>query len=63
MYVAAVKLRRILLWAADQPKELAERCFGLYERIRPEILEGVKGWGAKGDLDLRLIEALAKRNK
>jgi hypothetical protein len=43
-----------------QPKELAERCFGLYERFRPEIPEGVKGWGAKGDLNLGVIEGLVK---
>jgi hypothetical protein len=42
------------------PKELAERCFGLYERFRPEIPGGKKGWGASGDLDLGLIEQLAK---
>jgi hypothetical protein len=42
------------------PKELAERAFGLYERFRPSIPEGVKGWGAKGDLDLGVIERLAK---
>jgi hypothetical protein len=41
------------------PKDLAERCFGLYERFRPEIPEGVKGWGAKGILDLGVIERLA----
>jgi len=42
------------------PKELAERCFGLYELFRPSIPEGVKGWGARGDLDLGLISRLAK---
>jgi hypothetical protein len=41
------------------PKELAERAFSLYERFRPQIPEGVRGWGAKGDLDLELIERLA----
>jgi len=43
-----------------QPKELAERCFGLYERFRPAIPEGVRGRGAKGELDLGVIEGLAK---
>ena len=43
-----------------QPKELAERCFELYERFRPAIPSGVKGWGAKGELDLRVIEGLIK---
>ena len=34
--------------------------YPLYERFRPAIPEGVKGWGAKGDLDLELIGRLAK---
>ena len=33
-------------------KELAERAFGLYEKFRPNIPAGTKGWGAKGVLDL-----------
>jgi len=43
------------------PKELAERGFRLYERFRPEIPEGIKGWGAKGVLDLGVIEGLATK--
>jgi hypothetical protein len=43
------------------PKELADRAFGLYERFRPSIPEGVKGWGAQGKLDLGVIEALRKQ--
>jgi hypothetical protein len=31
----------------------------LYERFRPEIPSGKAGWGAKGELDLRLIRSLA----
>jgi len=42
------------------PRVLADRAFGLYERFRPAIPEGVKGWGAKGDLDLGVIEGLGK---
>ncbi len=45
---------------AFSPEELAVQCFPLYERFRPEIPEGVKGWGAKDELDLDLIERLAK---
>jgi hypothetical protein len=45
---------------AYPPKELADRCYRLYEQFRPEIPEGTKGWGAKGDLDLGVIEGLAK---
>jgi hypothetical protein len=45
---------------AYKPQELAERAFRLYEQFRPQIPEGVKGWGAKGELDLGLLERLAK---
>jgi len=43
-----------------EPKELAGRCFELYERFRPAIPKGVKGWGAKGNLDLGVIEGLTE---
>jgi hypothetical protein len=43
-----------------KPNELAQRAFRLYERFRPAIPEGKKGWGAKGELDLEVIEGLAK---
>jgi hypothetical protein len=42
------------------PRELTERCFGLYEQFRPDIPAGEKGWGARGELDVGLIERLAK---
>ena len=38
--------------------ELAQKGFGLYEQFRPNIPEGVQGWGAKGELDLELIRKL-----
>ncbi len=43
-----------------KPQELAHDAYRLYERFRPAIPEGVKGCGAKGDLDLGRIEGLAK---
>jgi hypothetical protein len=43
---------------ALEPDELAMRAFGLYEQFRPKIPEGVRGWGAKGELDLSLIRKL-----
>jgi hypothetical protein len=47
--------------ARSYPKrELAEEAYGLYEQFRPVIPEGVKGWGAKGRLDLGRIAALGK---
>ncbi|NQW46373.1 MAG: hypothetical protein HQ464_01245 [Planctomycetes bacterium] len=41
-------------------RELAAEVFALYEEFRPVIPESVKGWGAKGVLDLRKIRSLAK---
>jgi hypothetical protein len=41
------------------PRELARKAFSLYEQFRPEIPEGVKGWGAAGDLDLKTIRSLS----
>ncbi|MGH9680321.1 MAG: hypothetical protein ACRD4Y_10255 [Candidatus Acidiferrales bacterium] len=43
---------------AFRPDELASHAFGLYERFRPAIPEGVRGWGAKGVLDLNRIRSL-----
>ncbi len=43
------------------PRELAGRAFSLYERFRPAIPDGVRGWGAKGQLDLQRIRSLAKK--
>lgn len=42
------------------PDELAPRAFSLYERFRPEIPSGVRGWGVKGELDLDRIRDLTK---
>ncbi len=43
-----------------KPKILAARAYTLYEEFRPQIPEGTKGWGAKGELDLDQIRSLAK---
>lgn len=53
-----VAMRRLA--KAYPPKRLASVGYGLYEQFRPEIPEGVKGWGAKGRLDLAKILALAQ---
>ena len=45
---------------AYTPKKLENEAYGLYEKFRPKIPEGTKGWGAKGDLDLDYIRSLAK---
>jgi hypothetical protein len=46
------------LASSYQPEQLARRAYPLYERFRPEIPEGKKGWGAAGDLDLEFIRSL-----
>jgi hypothetical protein len=43
---------------AFQPEQLTTNAFSLYEKFRPAIPEGVKGWGAKGNLDIDRIRSL-----
>jgi hypothetical protein len=38
-----------------EPEELNRVGFRLYEAFRPEVPADVRGWGAKGELDLRKI--------
>ena len=40
------------------PDDLAGAAYSLYERFRPSIPPGKRGWGAKGTLDLKLILSL-----
>ena len=47
------------LASALGPEELRDRAYALYERFRPEIPAGRRGWGAKGELDLGLIHSIA----
>jgi hypothetical protein len=44
---------------AFRPEELSKNAFNLYEKFRPAIPEGAKGWGAKGNLDIVRIPSLA----
>jgi hypothetical protein len=46
------------LASSFKPAELAAVAFSLYERFRPNIPAGVRGWGAKGELELKRIETL-----
>jgi hypothetical protein len=56
------KVRKAMedLAEALDPDDLAERAYGLYERFRPEIAPGARGWGQKGELDLDFIQSLAR---
>jgi hypothetical protein len=55
--------RRVMadLAGALPPHELAAQAYALYEKFRPEIPAGVTGWGAKGTLDLAVIEQMARK--
>jgi hypothetical protein len=48
---------------AYPPKQLTAVGFSLYEQFRPSIPEGVRGWGARGPLDLDLIRLLAEQGR
>ena len=54
----AVLLAMTDLATSLQPEDLASRSYTLYERFRPNIPPGQRGWGAKGELDLKLIRSL-----
>ena len=43
-----------------EPEELNRVGFRLYEHFRPEVPPDVKGWGAKGMLDLAKIRDAAE---
>lgn len=40
---------------------LEDEAYALYEKFRPKIPEGKRGWGAAGELDLDFIRSLAKK--
>jgi hypothetical protein len=42
-----------------EAKGVAEKAYALYEKFRPEIPPGKKGWGASGKLHMDLIRKLA----
>ncbi len=41
------------------PSQLAEKAYTLYEKFRPEIPPGQKGWAVSGKPDLDLIRKMA----
>ncbi len=59
----AVRKAMEALARAFEPRDLAVRAFSLYERFRPAIPPGISGWGAKGELDLSKVRALAQRTR
>ena len=55
-----VRAAMVKLAKAYPPKQLEKKAYDLYEKFRPEIPEGKKGWGARGELDLEYIRSLAE---
>ena len=51
-----------LAWSYEAD-ELEKKAYGLYEKFRPEVPEGTRGWGAMGYLDLRKVRSLEKQEK
>jgi hypothetical protein len=58
--LADVQAAMEALAEAYEPEQLAAKAYSLYEQFRPDIPEGKKGWGAKGELDLDYIRSLAE---
>ena len=54
-----VRTAMMKLARSTPPKELAARAYSLYEKFRPAVPTGTRGWGAKGELDLERLKALA----
>ncbi|TAM81471.1 MAG: hypothetical protein EPN47_11995 [Acidobacteria bacterium] len=42
-------------------EELSSQAYALYEKFRPTIPAGIRGWGAAGNLDLNRVASLAKQ--
>ena len=47
---------------AFSDEQLADQAYRLYEKFRPSVPPGVKGWGKAGELNLDVITSLAPRH-
>ena len=59
--LGAVREAMLDLAKAFNPEQLSASAFHLYEQFRPAIPEGVRGWGAKGELDIDRIRSLGSK--
>jgi hypothetical protein len=59
--LAEVQAELEALAQAYPPQELEQRAYGLYERFRPQVPDGMQGWGKAGELKLERIRELAKK--
>lgn len=48
-------------WEGDED-DLDKKAFGMYEKFRPSVPAGEKGWGRKGQLSLAQIKSVARRS-
>jgi hypothetical protein len=58
--LADVRAAMTKLAASYEKAELPEIAYELYEKFRPAIARGKRGWGQKGTLDLDVVESLSK---
>ena len=49
-----------VLATAYQGERLTTLAYALYEKFRPQVPEGERGWGVKGELNLDYIRSLAE---
>lgn len=61
--LAAARSAMAALARAFEPPQLEARAYSLYEKFRPEIPEGKRGWGAQGELKLDYIRSLASSQR
>ena len=59
----AVRAAMERLAKSREPAVLADEGFRLYEAFRPGVPAGESGWGAKGTLSIKKIEAMAEKTK
>ncbi|XP_024356812.1 uncharacterized protein [Physcomitrium patens] len=48
-----------LLANSFSPEEIGSKAYDLYEKFRPDIPDGSRGWGARGLLNLKYVKELA----
>jgi ABC-type glutathione transport system ATPase component len=52
--------KALMSWQGEEI-ELNKQAFGFYEKFRPDIQGGQKGWGRRGEVDLEEIKGLVSR--
>jgi hypothetical protein len=58
-----VSAAMIDLAGSRDPQALAAEAYTLYEKFRPDVPAGTRGWGAAGNLDLARIRGLARASR